>query len=345
MHQAQPGGCGAGGKINGNEARARLRPLVRQALVERQALEGLVVARLGEADDGMAADEGEAARIAGAERHRLEASRRRIKRAEFALARIEQPQLAIMEPRRMRHRQARGHDLVRGHIDDDAAIGALFAPAVGHIGARDGRDEGGPASVHGEAVEMAAVLRQELGNKTRLPKRLEACRLADRGEAGKGGVDEDRPSIGPHADVMDIQRARHPALARLEAAGGALVRRRPRRKPIAKTPEHGFAAHPQALAIGPQALAMLDQPLMAANAAIRLAADEHQPSRLIGGKRQRPANPGKPIGKPRRKHHERRLGRGGRFGGHGRVLLRVIEEGEGDYGKRRAAFPFSRLPS
>ena len=35
----------------------------------------------------------------------------------------------------MGHGEARGHDLVRGHIDDDAAVATVFAPAIGDIGA------------------------------------------------------------------------------------------------------------------------------------------------------------------------------------------------------------------
>ena len=63
---------------------ARLRALLGELAVERQAVESLVVARARQADDGVAGDEGQPARIARAEADRLETAACRIDGAEFA---------------------------------------------------------------------------------------------------------------------------------------------------------------------------------------------------------------------------------------------------------------------
>ena len=66
------------GEVDDGEAAARLGVARGQAVIEREAGEGPVLARQRQADDRMAAGEGEAARIAGAESDRLEPPRRRI---------------------------------------------------------------------------------------------------------------------------------------------------------------------------------------------------------------------------------------------------------------------------
>ena len=53
--------------------------------------------------------------------------------AELAGSRIEEPEFAAMHPRRMRHRQAFADDGAGPNVDDDTAVGAPVAPAVGHV--------------------------------------------------------------------------------------------------------------------------------------------------------------------------------------------------------------------
>ena len=61
--------------------------------------------------------------------------------AELAGARMEQPEPAAVEPRRMRHGEAARHDLAAGNIDDQAAVAAVLAPALGDVRGGDaGRD-------------------------------------------------------------------------------------------------------------------------------------------------------------------------------------------------------------
>ena len=77
-----------------------------------QALESTVLARQRQADHRVVADKGQAARVAGAKAHRGERPRCRIDPSKAALARVQQPEPAIVQARRMRHREAVGHHLV-----------------------------------------------------------------------------------------------------------------------------------------------------------------------------------------------------------------------------------------
>src|SRR6185312_6248427 len=100
----------------------------------------------------------EAAGIAGAERHRLEPAGREVDIAEIAVAGIEQPQLAVVPARRMRHRETGQDRLAARNVEHHAAGAAMLAPAVGDIAPADEGDEGRLAVAHREAVEVAAVL-------------------------------------------------------------------------------------------------------------------------------------------------------------------------------------------
>ena len=93
----------AAGEIDDGEAAARRCVARGERGVQRQAAERPVLPGQAEADDGMAAGEGEAPRIARAEGDRLEPARRLIDIAELAGAGIEQPEPAVVQPRLMRH--------------------------------------------------------------------------------------------------------------------------------------------------------------------------------------------------------------------------------------------------
>ena len=54
--------------------------------------------------------------------------------AKLAGARLQHPQCALMQPWRMRHRKPFGHHLTGWHLQDHAAIAALLAPALKHVG-------------------------------------------------------------------------------------------------------------------------------------------------------------------------------------------------------------------
>ena len=92
--EAQPFDDVAGVDVDDQQAAACDSVLFGQALVERQPGKGLAVARPRQADDGVAADEGEAPRIAGTKADRRKRAVGRIDGAEFAGAGIQQPKPA-----------------------------------------------------------------------------------------------------------------------------------------------------------------------------------------------------------------------------------------------------------
>ena len=61
---------------------------------------------------------------------------------------------------------------------------------------------------------MAAILGREPRDEGGLPERPEAVAVADRGDAGKEGVDEDRPPVLAEANVVNVEVARHPGRMR-----------------------------------------------------------------------------------------------------------------------------------
>ena len=197
-----------------DETAACLRVACFQRRVERQALERAVVARQREAHDGAAVGKREAACIAWAEGDGLEALRVKVHEAELAGAGVQKPQLAVVHPRRMRHGEPFEHAPVVAGFDEDAAIGALVAPAVRHVGGRDRGDEHRRALPHRHAVQVAAVLRRELGDEGRAPQRLEARAVARCRDAGEERIDEHGAAAGIERDVMDIEVARDPRHAR-----------------------------------------------------------------------------------------------------------------------------------
>ena len=118
--------------------------------------------------------EGQSARVARDGRDRLAASRSEVDALEPAHAGVEDEQAALVPARRVRHRQSRGHRLTGGHVEHGAAVVAGLAPPTGFVRVSHHGDEGrGPVS-HRQAIEVAAVLRRQLGDERRPPARHEA---------------------------------------------------------------------------------------------------------------------------------------------------------------------------
>ena len=90
---------------------------------------------------------------------------RRIDRAEASFAGFEDPELSVVEARRVGHREAAGDDLVRDDVDDDAAVGFVGAPAFFHVRFAEGRHVADDAVDDGDAVEMAAILGNDFGDE------------------------------------------------------------------------------------------------------------------------------------------------------------------------------------
>ena len=68
---------------------------------------------------------------------------------------------------------------------------ATLAPAAQHVGAADGGHVLGQAVLHGQAVQVAAVLGGQLGDELGLPDGAEAVLHADRRQTRELGVHED----------------------------------------------------------------------------------------------------------------------------------------------------------
>ena len=97
--------------------------------------------------------------------------------------------------------------MVGADIDDDAAIGAGIAPAVGDVALGTGSDIGDQSVFQGHAVEMAAVFGGELADEGGLPEGCEAAARAERGEAGEAGVDEDDAAGGFDSQIVGVDVA------------------------------------------------------------------------------------------------------------------------------------------
>src|SRR5262249_49087585 len=95
------------------------------------------------------------------------------------------------------------------------------------------------------------------------------------------------------------------ALARHELAVGALRRGLARGEHVLEPPQHVERAGPQRLPVGPQPLALLDDALVRAHAAVLAAAAEEQPARLVGGEREADIRCGEPCRETLRQQQQR----------------------------------------
>ena len=100
------------------------------------------------------------------------------------------------------------------HVDDDAAVGAPVAPAVDGVGLAHGGDVARHAALHGEPVQMAAVLLDDLRDERRLPQRREAVARGRRGEAVVKRIDENDASVLELPDIVGVELAGDEDLAR-----------------------------------------------------------------------------------------------------------------------------------
>src|SRR5262249_61248050 len=129
---------------------------------------------------GKVVDEGQAAQEARVEADVVARTSRGVETAELAGARLQDPEAAAMHARRMRHGESFGDDAIVVDVDDDAAIGAMLAPAIDDVRRRAGGYVANAALLHSKPVEMTPVFRCELRNEFRLPHRVEGMRQAPR---------------------------------------------------------------------------------------------------------------------------------------------------------------------
>lgn len=218
---------------------------------------------------------------AGTEGQRLKLPARQIDTPEVAGAGIQQPEFAAIDARGVRHRQAGGDDLVRLHINHDAAVPSPIAPTISHVADADCRDVAGLTVLQGQPIQVAAILRCQLAQEGGPPQWCEAGLVAKRGQAAEAGVDEDHSAARLHRDVMDIKVAGRvtdsghvePIRAVVELA---------RRQRVFEPPKLEDRTEPKCLAIAIQTHTTIEGAFEHRHPPIGLQAEEEELTRLIG---------------------------------------------------------------
>ena len=236
-----------------------------------------------------------------------------------------------MHARRVRHRQALADDGVAGDVDDDAAIGTAVAPAVDGIRARYRGDVARLAVFHRQPVEMAAILVDQRRDEGRLPHQFETVARRHRGETVVAGVDEQHAAVGVEADIVRVEAAGDVDAARHVAGVEGLVDALFGFEHVLEAHDLVAGGHDQAgRAVAAQAHRLGHRRLMDVDAALRVAADEIEQARLVGGEGEGDVAARQPLRQPGRDRvfDPGRRGRGGiggggfRLVGHGAKILR-----------------------
>ena len=94
----------------------------------------------------------------------------------------------------MGHGQPPRHDLVTRHVDDAAPVVAPVPPAVYDVGLSHSGYVTGLAVFHGQAVQVAAVLRRQTRDELRSPETLKVEPRTDRRQATEQCVHKDLPA-------------------------------------------------------------------------------------------------------------------------------------------------------
>src|SRR5262249_10238498 len=124
---------------------------------------------------------------------------------------VVQPELALINPRRMGHRQAAEDSPTRGYLQHAATVTPAIAPAVDDIAGADRGHVACLAALEGQAIEVTAVLSGGAARAGGPPQRREVAALAQRGQAAELGVHEYQPATGFHGHVVDIEIPRRVA--------------------------------------------------------------------------------------------------------------------------------------
>src|SRR5690606_41730246 len=125
-----------------------------QLLLKRQAAERAVLTMLGHPDDCKRAAEGKPAHEPGTKGHGLEHATRWIHPAQMTGARLEEPELAFVDPGRVWHGERVGDDVSAGNVHDAATPSTLLSPAVRGVRAGSSGREPGNTTGEGEPIEM-----------------------------------------------------------------------------------------------------------------------------------------------------------------------------------------------
>ena len=212
------------------------------------------------------------------------------------------PRLADPEPpgvpaRRVGHRQPAREDLAAGHVDQDAAVRLVLAPAADGVGIAQRRRVAGPAVDHRQAVQMAPIGGLEGRDERRPPARHEAVRPVERAEAGESGVDEPE-LVAPPGHLVDLDVAGDVASAGQEAGVVAARRLELGRdgRDVAKLPDLHRGADRQAVAVEGQPHGCRKAAEVGVEV-VTLTADHHKLAGLIGRDQERGTQAAQSAGK------------------------------------------------
>jgi hypothetical protein len=102
----------------------------------------------------------------------------------------------------MRHRQAVGHDLIAGDINETALADACFAPRSCGVAPPGRAHITRDTRIHGHAVEVTPILRRERRDEGQCPDRTKVGGLVDGRQAPEQRVDKQRAARRKHAAIM-----------------------------------------------------------------------------------------------------------------------------------------------
>ncbi len=143
---------------------------------------------------------------------------------------VERIDLAVDDPRRVRHRKVVRHDPVGFDIDQHTFRKRLAVPAVCFVRPGNRGDIFRLAVQHRQTVEVTTVLGDELRNEIGLPDRTEAVDRVQGGEARIGADHEHGAALAVDRDLVRVDIASDLTIARqkhpVELAVGKLTLRK-----------------------------------------------------------------------------------------------------------------------
>ena len=288
-------------------------------VLQVEALERRVAARLRQGHDGVVANEREPAGKSRAEGHLGERARCGVEVPQVPGAGVEQPQAPVVPPGGVGHGEAVGDHLARSHVHHHAAAAPVVAPASQHVAARCGRRVGEVPVKKCHAVEVAAVAGGDLADERRRPHHAESVALAQLGDAVVLRVDHQHAPVGVARHVVHVDVAgdmSHPGHVQRVVA----VVRRAGVEDVLKPPHLEGGAHPQPLGLSPQSHGALKGALEHRQHAVGAHAHEEELAGLIRGECETAPHRREPVRQLARGEDRYVGGRGAERLGHAAVV-------------------------
>ncbi len=231
-----------------------------------------------------------------------------------AAAGFEHPQAIVVPARRVRHRQAARDHLVGGHVDEDAAVALVLAPALRLVGLAQRGQVARLAALHRQAVEVAAVLRRVVRDEARPPARHEAGFRIQRAQAGEQRVHEPQVAVLVPGHLVDVDRAGDVAAPRQvhRVVARRVLQALGHRRHVAEFGDLDRRAQRQPLAIGGHA----HRPVEGAEVRVDRGAvgpQDHQLAGLVGAHEQTAAELAQQVREVGRVHAAEHFGDAGRL--------------------------------